>query len=43
MVETHLDISPDAFEVKDETYLGLEANSYKNLQFVRGCLKKVAK
>ncbi len=38
VVETHLAISPDAFEVVDPTFSGLEANSLRNLKFVRECL-----
>ena len=35
VVETHLDISPDAFEVADKAFTGLAANSLRNLKFVR--------
>ena len=38
VIETHLAISPDEFEVTDPEYSGLEANSHRNLQFVRVCL-----
>ncbi len=38
VVETHLAISPDAFEVVDPAFSGLEANSLRNLKFVRECL-----
>jgi L-ribulose-5-phosphate 3-epimerase len=40
VVETHLDISPDAFEVADEAFTGLAANSLRNLEFVRKHLGK---
>lgn len=42
VVETHLAISPDAFEVVDPTFSGLEANSLRNLKFVRECLGREA-
>ena len=35
VVETHLDISPDTFEVAHEAFTGLAANSLRNLEFVR--------
>lgn len=35
VVETHLAIHPDEFEVKDPTFSGLEENSRRNLEFVR--------
>lgn len=38
VVETHLDISPDAFEVADPAFVGLAANSLRNLEYVRSCL-----
>lgn len=38
VVETHLDISPDAFEVADRAFTGLAANSLRNLEYVRSCL-----
>lgn len=38
VVETHLDISPDAFEVADSAFTGLAANSLRNLEYVRSCL-----
>ena len=38
VVETHLDISPDAFEVADRAFTGLAANSRRNLEYVRSCL-----
>ncbi len=38
VVETHLDISPDAFEVADQAFTGLAANSLRNLEFVRSCV-----
>lgn len=38
VVETHLDISPDAFEVADHGFEGLAANSLRNLEYVRSCL-----
>ena len=38
VVETHLDISPDAFEVAVDGFEGLAANSLRNLEFVRSCL-----
>ncbi len=39
VVETHLDISPDAFEVADPEFAGLAANSLRNLEYVRSCLR----
>lgn len=38
VVETHLDISPDAFEVAEPGFGALAANSLRNLEFVRKCL-----
>jgi sugar phosphate isomerase/epimerase len=38
VVETHLDISPDAFEVADTAFTGLAANSLRNLEYVGSCL-----
>ncbi len=38
VIETHLAISPDEFEVTDEGYTGLEANTRRNLEYVRKCL-----
>ena len=38
VVETHLDISPDAFKVADRGFTGLAANSFRNLTYVRSCL-----
>ncbi len=38
VVETHLDISPDAFEVADRGFTGLAANTLKNLAYVRSCV-----
>ncbi|MDE2998982.1 MAG: sugar phosphate isomerase/epimerase [Gemmatimonadota bacterium] len=38
VVETHLDISPDAFEVADHGFKGLAANSLRNLEYIRSCL-----
>jgi sugar phosphate isomerase/epimerase len=38
VVETHLDISPDAFEVADVAFTGLAANSLRNLEYVGSCL-----
>ena len=38
VIETHLDISPDAFEVVAADLSALETNTWRNLEFVRTCL-----
>ena len=38
VVETHLTDVPAGFEVDDPTLIGREANSFRNLAFVRRCL-----
>ena len=43
VVETHLDISPDAFEVADPEFAGLAANSLRNLEYVRSCLRRIGR
>jgi L-ribulose-5-phosphate 3-epimerase len=40
VIETHTDISPDEFSVRDETVSGLEHNSLHNLQLVRSYLNR---
>ena len=39
VIETHLAISPDEFEVTDPEFSGLEANTHRNLEYVRGLLE----
>ena len=39
VIETHLALSPDAFEVTDPNFSELDSNSYRNLAFVRECLE----
>ena len=38
VIETHLALSPNAFEVTDPNFSELDSNSYRNLEFVRECL-----
>ena len=40
VVETHLSISPDAFEPIDSDLQGLEANTWRNLQYLRRLLDR---
>lgn len=41
VIETHLNISPDEFEVADPDLDALEANSRRNLEFARACLQSL--
>ena len=40
VIETHLNISPDAFEPVDSDLQALEANTWRNLKYLRGLLDR---